>query len=83
MPPPPTSSRAAEAAGVDLAVVVWVEAGRLRAVDDHAARLHDALEGAGVTRVDVPVAIEDTQLLVDAAGSVVAWGGLDDWSEPS
>jgi hypothetical protein len=73
----------AEAAGVDLAVVVWSEAGRLRAVDDHATRLREALESTGVTRVDVPVAIEDTQLLVDAAGSVVAWGGLDDWSEPT
>jgi hypothetical protein len=68
--------------GVDLAVVVWGEAGRLRAVEDHATQLHEALHSPGVTRVDVPVAINDTQLLVDAAGSVVAWGGLDDWSEP-
>jgi hypothetical protein len=73
----------AQETGVDLAVVVWGEAGRLRAVDDHATRLHEALQSKGVTRVDVPVAIEDTQLLVDAAGSVVAWGGLDDWSEPA
>jgi hypothetical protein len=70
--------RAGEA-GVDLAVVVWGETGRLRAVDDHVTRLHEALRSHGVTRVDVPVAIEDTRLLVEAAGGVVAWGGLDDW----
>ena len=70
----------AEEAGVDLVVVVWGEAGRLRSVDHHAARLHEALQSSGVTRVDVPVAIEDTQLLVDAAGPVIAWGGIDDWS---
>jgi hypothetical protein len=31
----------------------------------------------GVTVVDVPVALDDTRLLVDAAGDVVAWGGID------
>jgi thiamine pyrophosphate-dependent acetolactate synthase large subunit-like protein len=72
-------ARAAES-GVALVVVVWGEAGRLRSVDDHASQLHEALRSPGVTRVDVPVAVDDTQLLVDAAGSVVAWGGIDDWS---
>jgi thiamine pyrophosphate-dependent acetolactate synthase large subunit-like protein len=66
----------AHAAGIDLVVVVWGDAGRLRTVDDHAARLHEALVTSGVTRVDVPVALEDTELLVEAAGPVVAWGGL-------
>jgi thiamine pyrophosphate-dependent acetolactate synthase large subunit-like protein len=81
-PDPTTADELARASrsGVDLVVVVWGEAGRLRSVDDHAARLQEALRTAGVTRVDVPVAIDDTELLVDAAGSVVAWGGLATWS---
>jgi hypothetical protein len=43
----------------------------------HAERLAAALEAPGVTIVDVPVALEDTRLLVEAAGDVIAWGGID------
>jgi hypothetical protein len=31
---------------------------------------------SGVHTIEVPVALEDTALLVEAAGAVVAWGGL-------
>jgi hypothetical protein len=79
-PDPATTTELARAAedGIDLVVVVWGEAGSFRSVDDHAARLRDALATGGVTRLDVPVALEDTDLLVEAAGQVIAWGGLLD-----
>jgi thiamine pyrophosphate-dependent acetolactate synthase large subunit-like protein len=70
----------AEDAGIDLVVVVWTEAGRLRSVEEHAELLRDAFEHGGVSRVDVPVALEDTELLVEAAGPVVAWGGITERS---
>lgn len=41
--------------------------------DDHAQQLADALGQPGVQRVDVPVAMGDTQLLTETAGDVVAW----------
>jgi thiamine pyrophosphate-dependent acetolactate synthase large subunit-like protein len=63
--------------GLDLVVVVWGDAGTLLDAADHAARLAAALEAPGVTVVEVPVALDDTRLLVDAAGDVVAWGGID------
>jgi thiamine pyrophosphate-dependent acetolactate synthase large subunit-like protein len=81
-PDAPTEAELARAAdaGIDLVVVVWGAAGRLRSVDEHAEVLRAAFERSGVSRVDVPVALEDTGLLVDAAGPVVAWGGLDERS---
>ena len=63
--------------GLDLVVAAWGESGTLRDADDHAARLAAALVTEGVTVVEVPVALDDTRLLVDAAGDVVAWGGID------
>ena len=63
--------------GLDLVVAAWGESGTLRDADDHAARLAAALVTTGVTVVEVPVALDDTRLLVDAAGDVVAWGGID------
>jgi thiamine pyrophosphate-dependent acetolactate synthase large subunit-like protein len=63
--------------GLDLVVAAWGESGRLRDADDHRARLAAALATGGVAVVDVPVALDDTRLLVDAAGDVVAWGGID------
>jgi hypothetical protein len=63
--------------GLDLVVAAWGESGTLRHADDHAARLAAALVTTGVTIVEVPVALDDTRLLVDAAGDVVAWGGID------
>ena len=62
---------------LDLVVAAWGESGTLRDADDHAARLAAALVTEGVTVVEVPVALDDTRLLVDAAGDVVAWGGID------
>jgi thiamine pyrophosphate-dependent acetolactate synthase large subunit-like protein len=67
----------AEAERLPLVVVVWSATGRLRDVDDHTTRVRQALANPGPIRVDVPVALDDTQLLIEAAGDVVAWGGLD------
>jgi hypothetical protein len=67
---------AAAAEHLSLVVVVWSATGRLRDVDEHSARVHAALADPGPTRVDVPVALDDTELLIEAAGDVVAWGGL-------
>jgi thiamine pyrophosphate-dependent acetolactate synthase large subunit-like protein len=66
--------------GIAFVVVVWGELGNVRAAGDHRALLARALDDAQASRapvvVDVPVALDDTALLVDAAGEVVAWGGL-------
>lgn len=78
-PPDPETRRLLDVANderLDLVVVAWGEAGTLRDADDHAVRLAAALVTHGVTVVDVPVALEDTRLLVDAAGDVIAWGGI-------
>jgi hypothetical protein len=57
-------------------LVVWGSRGDL----DHAAAHRQVVEAAvatpGPTVVEVPVALEDTTKLVEAAGEVVAWGGL-------
>jgi thiamine pyrophosphate-dependent acetolactate synthase large subunit-like protein len=57
-------------------VAVWSDAGDLAVASDHAALLSGALAEPGVTVVEVPVALADTDLLVEAAGDVVAWGGI-------
>jgi thiamine pyrophosphate-dependent acetolactate synthase large subunit-like protein len=59
-----------------LVVVAWGDQGDLRVVGDHRTRLMDALAASRPVVVDVPVALDDTSLLVEAAGEVVAWGGL-------
>jgi hypothetical protein len=59
-----------------LVLVVWGERGRMRVADEHRVRLADALAAPGPAQLDVPVWMEDTNLLVEAAGEVVAWGGI-------
>lgn len=63
-------------AGLRVVLVVWNERGSLARVTEHRERLDAALAGPRASVVEVPVAIELTDLLVDAAGPVVAWGGL-------
>jgi hypothetical protein len=61
---------------LDLAVVRWRPTGSLERADDHLGLLAQAIANPGVSVVDVPVALEDTARLVEAAGEIVAWGGL-------
>ncbi len=63
---------------LDLVVIVWGERGRVQRADDHRDLLANALASRGTSTVEVPVALEDTALLVAAAGDVVAWGGFMD-----
>jgi len=77
--PDPATRAAIEAAerdAVALTVVVWRTAGRLSDADEHATVLSEALATQRCARLDIPVALADTQLLLDAAGPVVAWDGL-------
>jgi hypothetical protein len=62
--------------GAALAIDVWGSGGPVRRADDHLEHLHAAAREPGVTIVDVPVDLSFTRELVDAAGPVVAWGGL-------
>ena len=62
--------------GVALATDVWGAGGPVRRADDHLEHLKAAAREPGVTIVDVPVDVSLTRTLVDAAGPVVAWGGL-------
>ena len=64
------------AAGVSVVLVVWNERGSLGRVTEHRERLETALAIPGASVVEVPVALALTDLLIDAAGPVVAWGGL-------
>jgi Thiamine pyrophosphate enzyme, central domain len=48
----------------------------LRRAEDHGDQLGAAVREPGVTIVDAPVDASLTRKLVDAAGPVVAWGGL-------
>ena len=52
---------------------VWAERDSLDRADEHRERVADAFDRPGVTRLDVPVRFADTELLIDAAGPVVAW----------
>lgn len=61
---------------VALVVVVWDETARLSSVEEHRERVGAALAGARAAIVHVPVALDDTALLIEAAGPVVAWGGI-------
>jgi len=62
--------------GAALVVDVWGASGPVRRADDHVAQLQQAVGEPGVTIVDLPVDLSLTRKLVDAAGPVVAWGGL-------
>ena len=62
--------------GAELVVDVWGSGGPVRRADDHVAQLHAAVGDSGVSIVDVPVDLSLTRKLIDAAGPVVAWGGL-------
>ncbi len=62
--------------GASLAVDVWGAGGPVRRADDHVDQLGAAVREPGVSIVDVPVDVSLTRKLVDAAGPVVAWGGL-------
>lgn len=62
--------------GAAFVVDVWGAGGPVRRVEDHGAQLQAAVSEPGVTIVDVPVDLSLTRKLVDAAGPVVAWGGL-------
>ena len=66
---------AARTEGLAVVVEVW-GGGRLAAVDEHRRLLEHAFTEPGVKTIQTPVATELTQLLVDAAGPIVAWGGL-------
>ena len=57
-------------------LVVWGAHGRLDTAEQHRQVIADALAAPGPTVVEVPIALDDTALLVEAAGEVVAWGGL-------
>lgn len=57
-------------------VDVWSAGGRIRRADDHLDQLQAASREPGVSIVDVPVDLSLTRKLVDAAGPVVAWGGV-------
>lgn len=62
--------------GTALVVDVWGSGGPVRRAEDHVAQLQAAVNEPGVTIVDAPVDLSLTRKLVDAAGRVVAWGGL-------
>jgi hypothetical protein len=66
----------ATALGAALAIDVWGAGGPTRRAEDHLEHLKAAAREPGVTIVDVPVDVSLTRTLVDAAGPVVAWGGL-------
>jgi thiamine pyrophosphate-dependent acetolactate synthase large subunit-like protein len=65
------------AEGLDVLVVVWGTEGALAASEEHRGVLDDALAAPGPSIIEIPIAFEDTDLLVEAAGEVVAWGGLE------
>ena len=62
--------------GTALAIDVWGAGGPVRRAEEHLEQLRAAVSEPGVTIVDVPVDTSLTRKLVDAAGPVVAWGGL-------
>jgi thiamine pyrophosphate-dependent acetolactate synthase large subunit-like protein len=60
-----------------LVIEAWTARGHLADADDHRAQLAAALSARTPQVLDVPVCLDDTGLLLAAAGEVVAWGGLD------
>lgn len=65
----------AGSSGTPLVLAVW-GVGSLESADDHRSALEDALRSGHVRIVDVPIDWSDTDVLIDAAGPIVAWGGL-------
>jgi hypothetical protein len=62
--------------GAALVVDVWSAGGPVRVSTDHLEQLEAATREPGVSILDVPVDTSLTRALVDAAGPVVAWGGM-------
>jgi Thiamine pyrophosphate enzyme, central domain len=62
--------------GAAFVLDIWSLYGGLTHVEDHRARLDAAFAAPGVTEVRVPVDASDVRFLAEAAGAVVAWGGL-------
>ncbi len=64
--------------GQPLVIEVWGGDGPLDRAEDHAGLVRAALNRSAadrsVVRIDLPVELADTRLLVDVAGEVVAWG---------
>ena len=67
----------ARASGTNLTVDVWADDAAVESADDHTNALVRAVTTPGVHIVSTPVATRHTADLVDVAGPVVAWGGLD------
>ncbi len=59
-----------------LVIEVWSEQASLARADAHAAQLAGALDAGSPEMLAVPVCVDDTAQLLEAAGPVVAWGGL-------
>lgn len=66
-----------DGAGLRVVLVVWCERGSLARVTEHRERLDAALADPRASVVEVPVALDLTDLLINAAGPVVAWDGLE------
>ncbi len=68
----------AEAWSQPLVVEVWGGDGPLGRAEDHVDLIRSALTHSGgdrsVVRIDLPVELSDTRLLVEVAGEVAAWG---------
>ena len=68
----------AESWSQPLVLEVWGGDGPLERAEDHAELIRSACtRSAGdrsVVRIDLPVELSDTRLLVDVAGEVAAWG---------
>ncbi|HXY93933.1 MAG TPA: thiamine pyrophosphate-binding protein, partial [Acidimicrobiia bacterium] len=78
-PPVAAENRAlvelARSRAADLVVEVWGDAGDIASPEVHREQLRAALAAPGVTEVAVPVAFAAaTELLVEAAGPLAAWG---------
>ena len=68
----------AEAWAQPLVLEVWGGDGPLERAEDHAELVQSALDRAAadrsVVRIDLPVELSDTRILVEVAGEVAAWG---------
>ena len=67
----------ARSTGTSMVVDVWGRDATVDSVDAHADALGRALRTGGVHLIATPVAARRTADLVDVAGPVVAWGGID------
>jgi hypothetical protein len=63
----------ARSAGLNVTVIVWTLDAPARDATAHRAALTEALGSPGVTVLPVAVDLAATQLLIDAAGPLVAW----------